>query len=108
MSAQNQKKYKDMTGVFFKNTRRNKENSPNWTGKMNFNGKEFLVSMWEKDGNADMMTFSITDPDTLPPRPDQPNSGSGTNASEQSSGAQSSGAQGDDDIFSDLFGNLGS
>lgn len=110
MSDQPEKKqFKDMTGVVFTNDRRTKDTQPHWTGRVRVNGKELLISMWEKADRPGMMTISLTDPDTLPPRP-QSNQNQQQNSNQSNSNQSSTSNKtdgGDDDIFSDLFGSLG-
>ena len=116
MSDQPAKKFKDMTGVVFKNGRRTKDTQPHWTGRVSIQGKEYLVSLWEKTDRSDMMSMAVTDPASLPPRPSDPRSPSqesntqdatktGSSSPSQNTSASTAG---DDDIFSDLFGSLGS
>ena len=108
----NPKKFKDMTGVVFTNDRRTKDTQPHWTGRLRVDGKELLISMWEKPDRPGMMSISLTDPATLPPRPqnNQPSQNSQQGSSNNSGNSENAGngADGDDDIFSDLFGSLGS
>jgi hypothetical protein len=60
---------KDMTGYIALNERRTKETQPHWRGKVLIGGKEYLLSLWDKDAN--LKSLAVTDPATMPPRPDQ-------------------------------------
>ena len=64
-----QVKKNENSGYLFKNANKNSEKQPDFRGKVTVNGKEFLVSGWSrtKDGE-DMISISLTDPATLPPR----------------------------------------
>jgi hypothetical protein len=57
-------------GYLFQNTRKTNPNQPDWRGKANINGKEMLVSGWNRDTpDGQMISFQLTDPATLPQRP---------------------------------------
>lgn len=58
---------RDMRGYIARNATRS-GSQPNWRGKVNINGKEFLLSLWEKEGNPDLMNLSVTDPENMPSR----------------------------------------
>lgn len=60
---------RDMAGYIARNDRRSNDRQPNWRGKVMIGGKEYLLSLWEKDAN--LMSLAVTDPDTMPPRPNQ-------------------------------------
>lgn len=60
---------RDMSGYIARNDRRTNDRQPHWRGKVTFQGKEYFLSLWERDEN--LMSLSMTDPDTLPPRPNQ-------------------------------------
>lgn len=99
-NEQNSKPIKDMGGYIAKNTRRANDKQPHWRGKVRIGGKEYLLSLWERDG--ELMSLSVTDPETLPARP--ASSGGNSGAPHSSSGGGSS--SGDGDPFGDLFGSL--
>ena len=85
---------RDMSGYIARNDRRTNDRQPHWRGKVTVQGKEYFLSLWERDEN--LMSLSMTDPDTLPPRPNQ-NQGQqgqiqnqGQNQSQQAQSQQSS------------------
>ncbi len=93
---ESQKEIKDMSGYIAKNSNRTKDTQPHFRGKVRINGKEYLLSVWEKNG--DVLSVSVTDPDQLEARRNnQPQS---TTAPPQSKPAASS----DEDLFKDIFG----
>ena len=112
MTEPAKKQPKDLSGAVFKNDRRTKDTQPHWTGKLLVNGKEYRVSMWERKDHsgADMMSIALTDPATLPPRPITASSSASPAYQNQNQNNASSGGNGagEDDIFQDLFGSLGS
>ena len=58
-------------GYLFENKKTNPK-QPDWRGKATINGKEMLVSGWNRDTpDGTMISFSFTDPATLPQRPAQ-------------------------------------
>ena len=63
-----EKKKKNNGGYLMENKSKTSEKSPDWKGKVNFEGKEFFISGWRqvRDG-AEMISLSLTDPATLPP-----------------------------------------
>lgn len=65
-SQKDVKEIKDMSGYIAKNTNRTKDTQPHFRGKVRINGKEYLLSVWEKNG--DVMSVSVTDPDQLEAR----------------------------------------
>ena len=67
MEQQNPKR--DNSGYLFKNANKRSEKQPDFRGKLTFQGKEWLVSGWNrnKDGE-EMISISLTDPATLPAR----------------------------------------
>lgn len=99
---QNAKPLKDLGGYVARNNRTN-DRQPHWRGKVRVQGKEYLVSLWEKEGQPELMSMSLTDPETMPQRanPSSP-SQKGPQASSSSAGTPSGG-----DDFGDLFGPLG-
>lgn len=64
-----QKQKRDNGGYLFRNADKRTEKQPDFRGKMTVGGKEWLVSGWTrmKDG-SEMISISLTDPATLPPR----------------------------------------
>lgn len=47
-------------GVLFKNDRKEQESHPDYKGTINFNGQEFWLSAWIKQGkNGKFMSLSI-------------------------------------------------
>lgn len=103
-SNTNQPKIKDMGGYIAKN-KKTKDTQPDWRGKVQINGKEFLLSLWIK--NDEIMSVSVTDPEKLPPRPNQNSNSQSNSASNKSpgQGGQSVGT-GISDPFDDIFGSL--
>ena len=54
-------------GALFKNDRKEQENHPDYTGKLNVNGVEFWMSAWIKEGQkGKFMSLSVK------PKEDQP------------------------------------
>lgn len=54
-------------GVLFKNEKDGNEKRPDYTGKINIEGKDFWLSAWlqkSKDGSKTFMSLSVTDPAT--------------------------------------------
>lgn len=64
-----QKQKRENGGYLFKNADKRTDKQPDFRGKMNVAGKEWLVSGWTrtKDGE-EMISISLTDPATLPQR----------------------------------------
>ena len=100
------KPVKDMAGYIAKNTKKATPSQPDWRGKVRVAGKEFLLSAWVKDGQPDLMNVSVTDPETLPPRPDNRQTASPNSMAPQQNQSVSSEKQGEEDIFNDLFGSV--
>ena len=49
------------SGILFKNTRRETERHPDYTGAINLNGTEFSLSAWVKQGaRGKFMSLSVT------------------------------------------------
>lgn len=92
---------REMRGYIARNSKRTTDSQPHWRGKVTINGKEYALSLWEKDGNPDLMNLSVSDPATLPPR----NTGAAP-ASAGSAGAPA-GSGDNNDIFGDIFGTAG-
>lgn len=95
------KPFKDMSGYLAKNTKRTKESQPHLTGKVRIRGEEFLISVWEKEDKPGLMNVSITDPKTMPGRPNAAPASSSTSSGNTPPSSQS------DDMFGDIFGSLG-
>ena len=106
MSQQPAKQFKDMGGYIAKNAKKSSPNQPDWRGKVRVNGKELLISGWIKDGQPDLMNVSLTDPDTLPPKPEARTPQVGHASGAPSSSAPQGGKDGEEDIFNDLFGSV--
>lgn len=64
-----QKQKRENGGYLFRNADKRTDKQPDFRGKMNIGGKEWLVSGWTrtKDGE-EMISLSLTDPATLPQR----------------------------------------
>ena len=67
MEQQNQKR--ENSGYLFKNKDKRTDKQPDYRGKMNIGGKDWLVSGWtrNKDGE-EMISIAVTDPASLPVR----------------------------------------
>lgn len=88
-------------GYLYPNERAN-DRQPNFRGKLNIDGKEWLVSGWtrEKEGK-EMISLALTDPASLPKKT-TPNAPSG---GQQNSSSRSAGpSAGLGDIFDGLPG----
>ena len=96
---QSSKPIKDMAGYIAKNTRRTNDKQPQWRGKVRIGGKEYLLSLWEKD--SELMSLSVTDPETMPARTPPSSSPQGGSSNNSNNAASSDG-----DPFGDLFGSL--
>ena len=96
---------KDMAGYFAKNTSRANDRQPNWRGKVRIEGKEYLLSGWDKAGTDGLMNISVTDPASLPPRPTSPGQGSNPAGGAPASGSSASSPT-VSDPFGDIFGAL--
>ena len=54
---------RDNTGSLFKNSRKEKENHPDYTGNCMVNGKEMRMSAWVKEGKSGkFFSFSFSEP----------------------------------------------
>ena len=50
-------------GVLFKNNRKEKDNQPDYTGQGNWQGQDFQISAWVKEGkNGKFFSFSFQEP----------------------------------------------
>lgn len=55
-------------GALFKNDRKEKDNQPDYTGKVNVNGEEFKLAAWIKEGKkGKYMSLSISTPQEMAP-----------------------------------------
>lgn len=106
---------KKNSGYFIANDRKH-DRQPQFRGKVDVEGKEYLVSIWEKpprDGKA-MFSIELTDPSTLPQRsgPGQPRSDSAPPSQSAPAPQQSRPTApppaGEDKAFDDIFGGDGS
>jgi len=62
---------KDDKGNLFINKKKNKEGSPDWSGKIKLNGQEFYLSAWEKKTKAGDTFFSVSLGKMVPAQPTQ-------------------------------------
>lgn len=87
-------------GYLFPNKKAH-DRQPDFRGRVNVSGKEFLLSGWirPKDGE-EMISISVTDPSTLPPR-----AGQGASAPRASS-SPPQGSSGSNAAVGDIFGDL--
>lgn len=54
---------RDNSGSLFKNTRKEKDTHPDYTGNCMINGKEMRMSAWLKEGKAGkFFSFSFSEP----------------------------------------------
>jgi len=55
-------------GVLFKNDKKGNEKAPDYTGKMNVNGKEMRLAAWIREGaKGKFMSLSMSDPQEKKP-----------------------------------------
>lgn len=106
---------KNNSGYFIANERAN-DRQPHFRGKLDVEGKEYLVSVWEdapRDGKA-FYSLKITDPATLPQRSAPAGGNNRPASSGQSSGSSNAPAAprpaappppGEDKAFDDIFGS---
>jgi len=94
---------RDMSGYIARNDRRTNERQPAWRGKVLIKGKEYYLSLWERDN--DFMSLSATDPDTLPPRP-TPNQPAASPAPPASAQSGYPSAQAQPPVGGDPFGDI--
>lgn len=51
------------SGVLFKNDKRGNEKAPDYTGKLDVEGKEWRLAAWIKDGrNGKFMSLKVSEP----------------------------------------------
>ncbi len=69
-----QQKTLELKGYLYKNKSKNNVKQPEHKGKVTVNGKEYLMAAWEKqDKNGEIFwSISLTDPDTLPKKENNP------------------------------------
>lgn len=86
---------KDNGGYLFRNAKKSSDKQPDYRGKVNVNGKEMLISGWirQQDGE-EMISLSLTDPATLPPKPGAPGSAPAASGSSGASASNASNAGG--------------
>lgn len=94
------KEVKDMSGYIAKNGNRTKDTQPHYRGKIRIKGKEYLLSIWERDG--ELMSVSVTDPEQLATK--QGSSPQGSSQRTQGPAASSSQPLDTDSLFGDIFG----
>jgi hypothetical protein len=59
-------------GALFKNNRRDKETSPEYTGSLNVEGHDYWISAWVKEGKSGkFFSLSVKRKDGTADRPDQ-------------------------------------
>lgn len=55
-------------GVLFKNDKKGNEKAPDYTGKMNVNGKEMRLAAWVREGaKGKFMSLSMSEPQEKKP-----------------------------------------
>lgn len=74
---------RDGQGSLFRNERKDRENSPDYTGTIKVNGQEFYMSAWLKEGNGKKF-FSISLKPKDAPQRSQGNQSSGRQEPQQS------------------------
>lgn len=65
--AEEKKEQKDLTGVLFKNDKRDKDTSPLYMGNCTIEGKKYYISAWvnrSNDGTKQFMTLRFNEPKT--------------------------------------------
>lgn len=62
---------KDDRGNLFRNDKKKKENSPDWSGKIKMNGQEFYLSAWEKKTKKGDTFYSVSLGGMVPAQPTQ-------------------------------------
>ena len=60
---------KDDRCNLFVNKKKNKEGSPDWSGKIKLNGQEFYLSAWEKKTKTGDTFFSVSLGKMVPAQP---------------------------------------
>jgi hypothetical protein len=64
---------KDLSGVLFKNDRKEKDTHPDYTGNARIDGRDYWLSAWIKDGkNGKFMSLALKPKDDQPRREQQP------------------------------------
>lgn len=91
-------------GYLFPNKKAH-DRQPDFRGRVNVNGTEYLLSGWvrPKDGE-EMISLSVTDPATLPPRGGQAGQSQAGHSSPSPAPSAPSSGGGVGDIFDDLPG----
>lgn len=60
---------KDMSGVLFRNDRKEKDTHPDYTGNARIDGRDYWLSAWIKDGrNGKFMSLALKPKDDQPRR----------------------------------------
>jgi len=71
-------KFKDNTGVLFKNDKKLNDNHPDYKGSISVNGVEYWISSWIKQGkNGKFMGLAVTPREAQASKPAPKSSGSG-------------------------------
>jgi hypothetical protein len=104
---------KKNSGYFIANDRTN-DRQPQFRGKVDVEGKEYLISIWEKpprDGKA-MFSIELTDPASLPQRGAAPAAAGSPRPAQSAPPAaprpSTPPPPGEDKAFDDIFGGDGS
>ncbi len=63
---------RDMSGILFKNDRKEKDSHPDYTGRATIDGVEYFMSAWIKDGaKGKFMSFSFKPKEATNAKPKQ-------------------------------------